>query len=1047
MSKVGQIERTTQNRIVKLFQEKLGYRYLGNWQDRQGNSNIEEEILRAHLVKSYSDKLITKAIHNLSKAANDQSNKQYYVNQQVYSMLRYGVNVLPEIGQNKETVELIDWKHPEKNDFAIAEEVTVEGIHKKRPDIVLYINGIAVGVIELKRSTVSITDGIRQNLDNQKHLFIRPFFTTMQFVMAGNDHQGLHYGTIETKEKYYLKWKEVNEEDNANDKYLLQLTKRIRDLASTVEHRLDKNIIELLNKERFLEMLHDYVVFDRGVKKLPRHNQYFGCKAAQENVRQKEGGIIWHTQGSGKSLTMVWLTKWIRENVQNARVLVITDREELDEQIEKVYKGVNEKIYRTNSGKDLIKTLNEVSPWLICSLVHKFGGKEELNENDVDDYLANLKSSLPTDFEAKGDIYVFVDECHRTQSGKLHEGMKAILPDATFIGFTGTPLLKKDKQTSLEVFGKYIHTYKFDQAVADQVVLDLRYEARDVEQDISSHDAIDDWFETKTSGLTDYARAELKSRWGTLKKVFSAKNRLEKIVMDIMVDMGKKERLQNGRGNAMLVSDSVYNACRYYELFQNAGLKNCAVVTSYAPKHRDIKGEETGEGNTEKLIKYDIYQRMIARYFNVTEEEAHKKVEEFEKDVKKKFVEEPAQMKLLIVVDKLLTGFDAPSATYLYIDKGMKDHGLFQAICRVNRLDDEDKEYGYIIDYKDLFKSLHSSIKDYTSGAFDNFEKEDVAGLLEDRLGKGKSKLEDCLEAVKVLCEPVQPPKGQLEYQQYFIGNPEKKEDIKDTEPRRHAFYKAVSKLLRAYATIADEMVQAGYHESTAQRIKSEVEYFQSIKDEIMLAADEKIDLKQYEPGMRQLIDFYLDAKHSRVLSKFDDMSLVELIVEQGDEFVKELPEGYRENKEAMAETIESNLRKVIIEETPTNPAYYERMSSLLDELIRLRKEQTKEYEQYLKEIVELTKQIKKPDTAASYPSSMDTGAKRALYDNLERNENLVNDLDEAIRYTKKDSWRDNKIKTKEVKLKIEEVLNQKGVVTPEEVERILEIVKGQKEY
>lgn len=1047
MSKVGQIERETQNRVVKLFQEKLNYRYLGNWEEREYNSNIEEEILTAFLKKKYDDNLITKVLYELNKTAGDQSKKPYYINQNVYSLLRYGVNVQAEIGQNKETVWLIDWENPENNDFAIAEEVTIKGIHKKRPDIVLYVNGIALGIIELKRSTVSITEGIRQNLDNQKQLFIGPFFSTMQLVMAGNDLEGLAYGVIETKEKYYLQWKEVSPERNPNDTHLLEITQPIRELAATVDLRLDKNIIEMLNKERFLEIMHDYIVFDRGIKKICRANQYFGVKAAQEHIRIREGGIIWHTQGSGKSLTMVWLTKWIREFNHKARVLVITDRTELDEQIEKVYNGVNEHIYRTTSGKDLIDKLNSNSPWLLCSLVHKFGGKEEINEKDVEDYLADLKASLPSDFEAKGDIYVFVDECHRTQSGKLHEGMKALLPNALFIGFTGTPLLKKDKQTSLEVFGKYIHTYKFDEAVADKVVLDLRYEARDIEQNITSMEKIDEWFDAKTRGLTDLAKTELKQHWGTMKKVFSSLDRLEKIVADIILDMEKKERLQNGRGNALLISESVYNACRYFELFQKAGLKNCAIVTSFAPSHSDIKGEDSGEGATERIRKYEIYKKMLADYFNEDPEKAINKVEKFEKDVKKKFVDEPAQMKLLIVVDKLLTGFDAPSATYLYIDKSMKDHGLFQAICRVNRLDGEDKEYGYIIDYKDLFKSLDQSIADYTSEAFDAYEKEDVAGLLQDRLKKGKERLDEALEEIRALIEPVEPPKEQMQFQHYFVGDSENKDELKDTEPKRVALYKAVIKLIRAYTNIADEMEEAGYHETTTERIREEVKYFESLRKEIQITSGDYVDLKQYEPAMRHLIDAYLGAEESRVLSKFDDLSLVELIVEKGRDAINDLPPNIRKNKDAMAETIENNLRKVIIEENPTNPVYYEKMSIVLDELIKLRKEQTDAYEKYLDEIVELTRKIKKPEHSTTYPTTVNTNAKRALYDNLEQDVELSLALDEAIRYTKKDAWRDNKFKTKEVRLKIEEVLNTSEIVTPDEVERILNIVKNQREY
>ncbi|MFZ4590426.1 MAG: type I restriction endonuclease, partial [Ignavibacteria bacterium] len=314
MNNIGKIERETQNRLIKLFQDELKYRYLGNWEERNENSNVEDDILKAHLLKKgYNETLIGKAIFNFSKVANDKSKSLYDVNKKVYSMLRYGVTVQSEIGNHRETVWLIDWKNPLDNDFAIAEEVTVKGIHDKRPDLVLFINGIALGVVELKRSTVSISEGIRQNLDNQKNIFIKHFFNTIQFVMAGNDHEGLTYGAIENKEKYFLKWKEVSEELNKNDKYLLELTKPIRKRAAKCDYKLDKNVVELLNKERFIELLHNFIVFDRGDKKLSRHNQYFGVKAAQERIRNKEGGIIWHTQGSGKSLTMVWLTKWVRE--------------------------------------------------------------------------------------------------------------------------------------------------------------------------------------------------------------------------------------------------------------------------------------------------------------------------------------------------------------------------------------------------------------------------------------------------------------------------------------------------------------------------------------------------------------------------------------------------------------------------------------------------------------------------------------------------------------------------------------------------------------
>ncbi|MEA9413465.1 HsdR family type I site-specific deoxyribonuclease [Flavobacterium sp. PL02] len=1048
-SKVGKLERETQNRVVALIQNELKYRYLGNWEEKDNNSNVEEEILSTWLLNKYDQNLVTKAIYEFTKATNDQSKSLYDVNKEVYALLRYGVTVQPEIGQNKKTVWLIDWNNPINNDFAIAEEVTIRGIHKKRPDIVLYVNGIALGVIELKRSTVSITEGIRQNLDNQKHIFIKPFFSTIQYVMAGNDIEGLAYGAIETKEKYFLKWKEVNEEINKEHPYLLELTKPIRERTAKYNYPLDKNVIELLHKERFIELLHDFIVYDRGIKKHSRPNQYFGIKSAQDFVKRKEGGIIWHTQGSGKSLTMVWLTKWIREFNDNARVLIITDREELDEQIEKVYKGVQEDIYRTKSGKDLLYQLNNTSPWLICSLIHKFGGKdnpEGATDEDVEKYLKELRSNIPSDFKAKGDIYVFVDECHRTQSGKLHDAMKQFIPDALFIGFTGTPLLKNDKQTSLEVFGRYIHTYKFNEAVFDKVVLDLRYEARDIEQNISSPDKIDEWFELKTRGLTDFAKAELKQRWGTLKKVFSSKSRLEKIVLDIVMDMEKKERLQNGRGNAILVSDSIYNACRYYELFQNAGLKNCAIITSFVPNATDIKGE--GDNYTEKLQRFEIYRKMLANYFNENAETALSKVEQFETEVKKKFVEEPAQMKLLIVVNKLLTGFDAPSATYLYIDKKLRDHNLFQAVCRVNRLDGDDKDYGYIIDYMDLFKSLEVAFNDYTTEAFSSYEKSDIEGLLKDRLQKGKERLNEALEAIKALVEPVEPPKETIEHIRYFCGkDTENPDELKDTEPRRVALYKFTISLIRAYANIADEMKEAGYNEKEIQEIKVDIKHFENVRKEIQLASGDYIDLKQYEPAMRHLIDSYIGAEESQMLANFNDMSLVELLAEKGRDALDSLPKSIIDNPEAMAEAIENNLRKVIIEESPTNPMYYEKMSVLLDELIKMRKEATLEYEKYLNEIISLSGKVKKTNTTTDYPTSINTNTKRALFDNLGRNENMAIDLDNKILTTKKDGWRDNIQKSKAVRNAITEVLNNYNITDENEIHRIFDVVKNQREY
>jgi len=1009
MSDVGQIERNSQDRIVKLFQQRLGYKYLGDWEERTGNSNVEEANLRDWLKRQgYSEPLINKAVFELKAAAGSTADSLYDINKQVYRMLRYGMTAGEAIGENKQTVQFINWQQPEENDFAIAEEVSVAGDHDKRPDVVLYINGIAVGILELKRSKVSVGEGIRQNLDNQKPEFIQSFFNTMQLVMAGNDTAGLRYGTIETPEKYYLKWKEESDED--------------------FDYALDRHLVQLCNKERLIELIHDFVLFDAGTKKVCRPHQYFGVKASQERIRQRKGGIIWHTQGSGKSLTMVWLAQWIREHIDDSRVLMITDRIELDKQIFRVFDDAGEDIVHAESGSDLIDRLNKSEDALISSLVHKFGYKDE---GDYESYIKEIRKNLPKNFKAKGDIYVFVDECHRTQSGKLHKAMKTVLPDAMFIGFTGTPLLKDDKKTSLEVFGPYIHTYKFDEAVEDEVVLDLRYEARDIDQKITDQKSIDEWFEAETRGLNDVARVELMKRWGTMKKLLSSKDRLQKVVYDIAKDFNVKPRISTGQGNALLVANSIYDACKYYELFQDTYLADhCAIITSYNPRVEDIKGEATGAGETEELHKYKVYQEMLDG----------QTTEQFEEEAKKRFINEPAKMKLLIVVDKLLTGFDAPPATYLYIDKPMQDHGLFQAICRVNRLHTDDKEYGYVVDYKDLFKSLEQSIADYTSEAFEGYDDEDVKGLLKDRYEQAREKLNEALDAVEALCEPVH-PRTTKEFIRYFCGDPEKEDDLKDTEEKRVTLYKLTASLIRAYSDIANEMLRAGYSKEEARDIKQKVKFYSDVRDEIKHASGDYIDLKAYEPGMRQLIDMYISADPSRKVSELDDLSLIELIVKKGEDAIKDLPKNIQEDQEAVAETIENNLRKVIIEERPTNPKYFEKMSEILEELILKRKQQALEYQKYLRQLMELTKKVKQLD-GQDYPKNITTPARKALYDNLNKDAELAQTIDETVKYTAKDGWRNNKIKEREVRRAIKQELPKQF-----SVQEVLEVIKNQNDY
>ncbi len=589
-------------------------------------------------------------------------------------------------------------------------------------------------------------------------------------------------------------------------------------------------------------------------------------------------------------------------------------------------------------------------------------------------------------------------------------------------------------------------------------MLDLRYEARDIDQSITSPEKVDQWFEAKTRGLSDLARAQVKRRWGTIQKVLSARDRLSKIVGDILLDMETRPRLVNGRGNAMLVCDSITAACRVYEMLEETPLKGrCAIVTSYKPSPADIKGEESGEGATERLLRHKVYRRMLAEYFQEPEDKAINKVEQFEKEVKRRFVNEPGQTKLLIVVDKLLTGFDAPSATYLYIDKTMRDHGLFQAICRVNRLDGEDKEYGYIIDYRDLFKSLERSIKDYMGEAFDGYDREDVEGLLKDRLEQGRARLEEVRETLKALCEPVEPPRDTAAYLRYFCAAESGNADqLEDNEPKRVQLYKFTAAFVRAYANLANEMMEAGYTTEEARRIRAEVEHCEKVRQEVRLASGDYVDMKMFEPAMRHLLDTYIRAEESEKLSAFDDLSLIELVVNRGEDAIESLPEGIRTNPEAVAETIENNVRRLIVDEAPVNPKYFEKMSKLLDELIEERRRQAIAYKEYLRRIVELTKKVKSRDDGGRYPDAIRTPALRAIYDNLDGasvagepvergwgRAHLAVELDQEIRKVKKADWRGNRFKEREVRGAIRKILAD----NPELVEKLFEIVKHQREY
>lgn len=1004
-----QRERDYQNTLVKRFQEELGYEYLGNWQYAQGdtvnsmgraNSPIIDDEVRRFLKEQGRTEMqiefVLAQLKDKARLGNPKMSSLVQCNTELYDTLIMGIKSQPSQEEPHEDVMLFDFDNINNNHFAIAEEVSyIDPLlgKNKRPDIVVYVNGIALAVIELKRSLVNFEKGIEQHLSNERD-FIPSFFTTVQFTVASNDGVEFRYGTVGTPLAFWCKWK--------------------KDTNKVGETLSEKESYDLFfNKENFMFFFKYGVLNDGGLKKVLRPHQIYAIKAAAARMPKKESGVIWHSQGSGKSLTMVALASYIRRNFPNPRVVVITDRKELDIQLANTFIKGGNKLHQAGSCSDLLETLNQGNEWLICSLIHKFGAHTTDDEAEkdesgtkvsLDEYLNELQGLIlqkyGNNFSVKGDnIFVFVDECHRTQSGRLHEAMRAIMgKEIMLIGFTGTPLLKKDKgdkynaikSMSERTFGPYIHKYLHKQAVEDKVILDLQYEYRNVEQQITNKAKVDEKLAQLTAGreLTEEQEQMVEERWATLERIYSTKERIERIGYSILDDLNFG-LLKHDWANAMLVAGSIYQAYRYYQFFSNSDLKDrCAVVTSYDPMDSDIANNSADNNKTtEAKYKYDWAKRS----FN---DAGVKNAEAYEAWAKDLFIHRPAQMKLLIVVNKLLTGFDAPSATILYIDNEIKDHTLFQAVCRVNRLGEDikdengnvivktHKEFGRIVDFKNLFNSIENAVTKFNDGTgFEGLDDVDIDGLLDSAVNKCKEKLLAAIEAYEGL-KAIWEGKGLNDMESlatYYISDIENEPPAVD---RRNVMYTITSGMVTAYNNMSDYFSNT---EITPEQIKHFADLSReagTIQRKVRQKSGDDFDPRTLDPDMRQLLDQHIRAEEAETfIPSTADFSFLDLINENTDtdEAMKKVIEAAGGNANGAAEVIEGKARRV---NTDWNSGDDEEMKTFSEKLEALLEQLKANHATAKDRIKALINHIKEIKHGSDVPEGLESRRSKALWNN-----------------------------------------------------------------
>ena len=882
-------ESKIQQNSINLLQN-LGYKFISreeNLKLRGGKTSevLFREILTKKLgeINSYeykgkrykfSQSNVLKAVDELAGVSLNEG--LMVANERITNLLLLGTSLeenLEDGTRRSFSFKFIDFENLQNNDFYVTEEFEVSRVSQsdsqkhRRPDLVLFINGIPIVVIELKKSSVSFENGIKQLEKEQGKDEIVHLFKYIQLTIAANG-SGARYGTTGTPFKFYSVWKEQDE------------VKAKESLKSVINGRkvsaLDMTLFALLSKDRLLRLIRHYIVFDKRMKKVCRYQQFFAIEETLKRVSAKKdgaraGGLIWHTQGSGKSLTMVMLTKLLKQIYINSKIIVVTDRIDLDGQIHETFENTDVKAGRASSGSDLIEKLQSGIS-VITTLVHKF------------EKVKNQKVVI-----RDGDIFVLVDESHRTQGGDLHKAMKKALPLACYIGFTGTPLLKREKN-SFAKFGGEIHRYTIDDAVKDGAVLPLLYEGRYVGQEVLDPEGLTRKFDLISRELSDEAKRDLQQKWARFERVASSEQRLELIAVDINEHI--KKTLKESGFKAMLATQRKYDAIKYHEIFEEFGeIKSAYVISSN--EHEELEG-----GHKEYVAK--AWQETIRGYGSE---------EEYLKHVKDEFVYGD-EIDLLIVVDKLLTGFDAPRASTLYIDKQLKEHNLLQAIARVNRLYD-GKDYGYIIDYRGLLGELDQALTSYAS--LSGFDPEDITGAVIDvrsEIIKAKTyytHLDDLFSSVKF--------KDDLESYVTVLEDVQKRDDFKEW----------LSQFARAFKlALSSEKISDILSEEEIKTYKQRIKFYNELRKAVQLRYHEACDFGKYEAQMQKLLDTYVNAQGVNELTR-----LVNIFETEFDDEVQRV-----EGKNAKADTIISAVSAVVKEKIDSNPAFYKSIAQQIQDII-----------------------------------------------------------------------------------------------------------------